>query len=434
MRHVIREVTEGSVAQAHGLLAGDVLLEINGEDVVDTIDYQFLTAGTQLSLTIERGGLRRLIDIRKEDWQSLGLCFSGSMTLTPKTCRNKCIFCFIDQMPPSLRSSLYIKDDDWRFSLMMGNYITLTNVNEEEFERILRRKASPLYISVHATDPALRCRMMSNKNAGGLLPRLRRLKDAGIRFHSQIVCCPGINDGDVLMRTLEDLYALSPAALSVAVVPVGLTKFRRNLPKLTPYDARTAKALLKQIEPFQERCRNQLDTSFVFASDEFYCLAGEQLPPDAWYEGYPQIENGVGMLRQFELQARQASEDDTNEFPVKARSYIVVTGVLVAPYVRQFCDVYAPKNATVHIEPIINHFFGETVTVAGLLTGGDVLSQLSETLLESADELLISKNMLNHERRLFLDGMTLKEFESRLPLPVHVVEDGYDFYNSLRNL
>lgn len=432
MRHVITGIPEGSIAQAHGLLVGDALVKINGEDVLDDIDYQSLTAHPQVKLTIERNGTKKTILIRKEDWEPIGLRFSDSMALKPRACRNHCIFCFIDQMPPRLRSSLYVKDDDWRFSLMMGNYITLTNVGGSEFERILKRHASPLYVSVHATDPALRRRMMGNRSAGDILLSLRRLKDAGIRFHSQIVCCPGINDGDALTHTLNDLAALSPAALSVAVVPVGITKFRDGLPKLTPFNAHSAKALLKQIAPFQKDCKAQMGTSFAFASDEFYCMSGEPLPTAAWYEGYPQIENGVGLLRQFEEQMRESAEDDDGLIPAGPRTYVIATGVSAAPYIKRFCDTYAPSNATVHVEMIRNRYFGETVTVAGLLTGRDILEQLSPALLEKADRLLISASMLRHDRDMFLCGMTLTEFERRLPLPVRVVDDGYDFYTALR--
>ena len=355
------------------------------------------------------------------------------MVLKPRNCQNQCIFCFIDQMPPNLRSTLYVKDDDWRFSLMMGNYITLTNVTDAEFERMIKRYASPLYISVHTTNPDLRRRMMNNKRAGELLPRLERLKAEGIRFHCQIVCCPGINDGDALMQTLNDLYALTPAVLSVAIVPVGLTKFRSGLPAITPFDARSAQALLMQIEPFQAHCRDTLDTTFVFASDEFYCLSGAAIPPSAWYEDYPQIENGVGMLRQFEEQMREEAEDDEDAEPEGRKTYLIATGVSAAPHIQRMCDTYAPSNATVHVQTIRNHFFGETVTVAGLLTGGDVLDQLSPTLLQNADRLLITAGMLRHEQDLFLDDMTLEEFKRKLPIPVRTVTDGYDLYHALRN-
>ncbi|MFH1513776.1 MAG: DUF512 domain-containing protein, partial [Bacillota bacterium] len=287
-------------------------------------------------------------------------------------------------------------------------------------------------ISVHTTDPELRRRMMCNRAAGGIRPRLRQLKDAGIRFHCQIVCCPGLNDGDALLQTLGDLYDLVPAAQSVAVVPVGLTKFRDGLPKLSPFTARTAKALLQQLGSFQKRCREQLGTSFAFASDEFYCLSGEPLPPAEWYEGYPQIENGVGLLRQFEEQMREAAEDDDGS-PVEPKTYLVATGVVAAPHIGRLCAAFAPRNVKVNVGTIKNHFFGETVTVAGLLTGSDVLSQLSPAVLSGADALFISACMLRHDRDMFLDGMSLEEFRRRLPLPVRVVDDGYDFYNALRN-
>ena len=433
MRHVITGILEGSVAEAHGLMVGDTLIEMNGEDVLDEIDYQSHSAQRNVQLTVERNGAVQTITIHKEDWQPLGLCFANTMALKPRPCRNRCVFCFIDQMPPRLRSTLYVKDDDWRFSLMMGNYITLTNIDDAEFERILKRHASPLYISVHATDPQLRRRIMNNPKAGELLPRLRQLRDGGIRFHCQIVCCPGINDGDVLTHTLNDLAELAPAALSVAVVPVGLTKFRDGLPKLTPFNAKTAKALLHQLEPFQKRCMKQLGTSFAFASDEFYCLSGEPLPPAAWYETYPQIENGVGLLRQFEEQMEEAAQDDSTNAPIKPTTFVLVTGVAAAPFMQTFCDQYAPAGATVRVEAIVNHFFGETVTVAGLLTGGDLLAQLTPAMLDGADQLLLPVNMLRHDRDLFLDGLTLKEFENRMPLPVRIVDEGYDLYNALRN-
>ncbi len=433
MRHVITGILEGSAAQRHGLLAGDTLLQINGEDVQDEIDYQALGAQPEVVLTIERNGTEKTVVMNKADWEPFGLQFGDSMVLKPRTCRNHCVFCFIDQMPPGLRPTLYVKDDDWRFSLMMGNYITLTNIDDTEFDRILKRRASPLYISVHATDPELRKRMMNNRFAGDILQRLTRLKDAGLRFHCQIVCCPGINDGEVLMKTLEDLLSLAPAAQSVAIVPVGLTKFRKDLAALTPFDAVSAKALLTQLLPFQARCRDTLGTTFAFASDEFYCLSAEALPPAEWYEDYPQIENGVGMLRLFEEQMQEASEDDSSSASDEKITFVIATGVSAAPHIRRLSKRYAPENTTVHVVTIRNHFFGETVTVSGLLTGGDVLDQLSPALLQQADKLLISGSMLRHERDLFLDDMTLAEFERRLPLPVRITDDGYDFYNALHN-
>lgn len=432
MRHEITDVLKGSAADKRGLHTGDVLLKINGEEVRDEIDYQALGAQPKVTLTIERDGAVKTVALDKEDWEPIGLRFGESMALKPRTCKNKCIFCFIDQMPPKMRPTLYVKDDDWRFSLMMGNYITLTNVDEAEFERIIKRHASPLYISVHTTDPDLRQQMMHNRTAGSLLPRLRRLKAEGIRFHCQIVCCPGVNDGEVLTQTLNDLYALAPAAQSVAVVPVGLTKFRNGLPKLTTFTPSAAKALLEQIEPFQARCRETLGTSFVFASDEFYCLSGEALPSAEWYEGYPQIENGVGLLRQFEEQMREAAEDDDGE-NLPPKTWIVGTGTLAAEQIKRMCSLYAPKNAAVHVIAIRNYFFGETITVSGLLTGEDIISQLPADLLQTADALFLSANMLRHERDMFLCNMTTDEFRCRVPLPVYFYEDGYSFYRALHS-
>jgi putative radical SAM enzyme (TIGR03279 family) len=435
MKHEITGVARGSAAQRYGLRPGDRLIAMNGEPVLDEIDYQALGAGEKVTVTVERAnGRTRDLVIRKEDWEPLGLRFGDSMVLKPHTCRNHCVFCFIDQNPPNLRGSLYVKDDDWRFSLMMGNFVTLTNVDEAEFQRIIKRHASPLYVSVHATDPELRCRMMNNRFAGDILTRLTRLRDAGIRFHCQIVCCPGFNDGEVLMKTLADLRALEPATMSVAIVPVGLTRFRENLTKLTPFNAEGARALLKTLEPFQAECRRTIGTTFVFPSDEFYSLSGAPVPDAEWYEGFPQIENGVGMLAKLRQELLEAEEDERTEpgETPPARTYVIISGTSGAPYMKELAARFAPPNATVRVATILNRFFGETVTVTGLLTGGDTLAQLSPEMLAGADAILMTRNMLRHERDLFLDDMPFDEFQRRLPAPVRVVEDGYDLYAALR--
>lgn len=432
MRHEITGIEEGSVAQRHGLRVGDVLLQMNGEPVLDEIDYQSLGAQPQVTLTIERHGKPKTIRLRKEDWEPIGLHFGDSMVLKPRPCHNHCIFCFVDQNPPGLRSTLYVKDDDWRYSLMMGNYITLTNVDEAEFQRILKRHVSPLYISVHTTDPALRGQMMNNRFAGDIMQRLQRLKDGGIRFHTQIVCCPGINDGETLLQTLADLRSLAPAALSVAIVPVGLTKYREGLSKLTLFNAASAKTLLTQIAPFQAECRAALGTTFAFPSDEFYCLSGEPIPPEEWYEDYPQIENGVGMLRQFEEQMREAQEDDDGH-SIPPKTFIIGTGVSAAKHMERFCARFAPQNVTTHVVTIHNRFFGDSITVSGLLTGEDILDQLPAALLQNADALFLSANMLRHEQDRFLSDMTVDDFQSRLPVPVRFFADGAEFYNALHN-
>ncbi len=435
MEQEITGVAAGSPAERCGLRPGDRLVSIDGEPVRDEIDYQALTSRPEFTLALKRAdGRGETLTVRKEEWEPLGLRFGESMRLTPRPCRNCCVFCFIDQMPPGMRETLYVKDDDWRFSLMMGNFITLTNVDEPEFGRILRRHASPLYVSVHTTDPDLRRRMMNNRFAGDIMQRLTRLKDAGIRFHCQIVCCPGLNDGDALMKTLYDLRSLRPAALSVAVVPVGLTKFREGLAPLTPFTPDAAGALLARLAPFQEECRKEFGTTFVFPSDEFFCLSGTPVPPAKWYEGYPQIENGVGLMAQLEEELAGAEEDDgaQNDANPPHRTYVLVTGTLAAPNMERLANRFAPRNTEVRVAAIRNRFFGESVTVTGLLTGGDTLDQLTPETLAGADAVLISHNMLRHERDLFLDDMTFAEFERRLPAPVRVVEDGYDLYAALR--
>lgn len=435
MEHLITAVEAGSPAQRYGMEPGDLLTSINGETIVDEIDYQALIAASRLKLEIKRkDGKAKTITVRKQEWEPLGLHFGQSMTLSPRTCHNKCVFCFIDQMPKGLRDTLYVKDDDWRYSLMMGNFVTLTNVSDDEMDRIIKRKASPLYISVHATAPALRCRMMNNRFAGSLMDRLRRLKDAGIRFHCQIVVCPGYNDGEILLNTLRDLRSLAPAAMTVAMVPVGLTKCRDGLEPLSPFTAEGAANLLDSIASFQEECRKELGTTFAFPSDEFYCLCGRTIPDEDWYEGFPQIENGVGLLRRLEMEMEEAQFfDDNPDAPVPRRNYLIATGVSAAPHIKRLCKRFAPEGVTVKVLPVINRFFGETVTVTGLLTGGDVLSALTPENIRDCDTLLLCAVMLRHERDLFLDDMSYDEFCKRSPLPVQLVEnDGQALYDALR--
>ena len=392
MKRIITRVEAGSVAERHGLLPGDGLLSIGGEALLDEIDYQALTFPGCIALAVQRadGREERLI-LRKQEGEPLGLRLDESMTLSPRTCRNQCVFCFIDQLPPGLRQSLYVKDDDWRYSLMMGNYVSLTNVDEAEFQRILKRRASPLYISVHVTDPVLRRRVMNNRFAGELMGKLQKLKDADLRFHCQIVVCPGYNDGDVLLQTLRDLQSLAPAAVSVALVPVGLTKWRQGLVNLRPLDSEGARKLLKDVAPLQEACRENLGTTFVFPSDEIFCLAGADIPPEDWYEHYPQIENGVGLLRQLESEIAgiEQSRDSAMEGELRPLALALVTGISAAPYITRLAERYAPAGTMVQVLPIVNHFFGETVTVAGLVTGGDILAQLPEKLtVDPADSRL----------------------------------------------
>ena len=415
----ITHVAPGSIADRLGLRAGDMLVRIAGEPVIDQIDYQALTAGEAFDVELTRGGDPLLVHVRKEDWEPLGITLDQDVMAKPRPCANRCVFCFIDQMPPGMRETLYVKDDDWRLSLMMGNYITMTNMTDAEFDRVLRRRVSPLYISVHATDPDVRVRMLKNPHAAQLMPRLRKLRECGIRFHCQIVLCPGWNDGDVLRRTLGDLIALHPAAQSAALVPVGLTRFRDGLEPLRGYDRESAAALLDQTEPIREAFLREYGTRFAFPSDEFYCLAGRPLPPDEAYEDYPQIENGVGMLRQFETDLRYAAEDEpVAETP--PRDLVIACGTSLAPIMQGWCDELAPAGTRVRVQPIINRYFGESITVSGLITGGDLIAQTRDL---EADAVLISRSMLRAEGDLFLDDLSLAEVRAALRAPLRVVDN-----------
>ncbi len=415
----IVHVVSGSLADRLGIRPGDRLESIGGEPVIDQIDYQALTAEEAFDLVLDRDGARFTLHVRKQDWEPLGLTLDQTVVSKPRPCANKCVFCFIDQMPPGMRQSLYVKDDDWRLSLMMGNYITMTNMTDAEFDRILRRRVSPLYISVHATDPGVRVRMMKNLRADQLLTRLTRMKEAGLRFHCQIVLCPGWNDGEVLERTMRELSAFWPAACSAALVPVGLTKYRDGLEPLKPYDRDGARQVIEQANRWRELFLRTLGSRFVFPSDEFYCIAGLPLPEDEEYEDYPQIENGVGMLRLFETDLMAAAADDPVE-ETPPRHLLIACGTSIAPIMRDWCSRLAPKGTTVTVQPILNHYFGTTITVTGLITGQDLTAQLRDA---NADAILIARNMLRSEGDLFLDDMSLDEARALLPAPLHVVDN-----------
>ena len=427
----ITHVQPDSIADRLGLRAGDVLMRIAGENIIDQVDYQALTAREQFTMDVRRGEQELTFKVFKEDWEPLGLTLDQSIVSRPRQCANHCIFCFIDQMPPNMRDTLYVKDDDWRLSLMMGNFITMTNLPEREMQRILRRRPTPLYISVHTTDPDLRVRMLRNPGAGDIMDRLRRLAEAGIRFHCQVVLCPGWNDGEALGRTIRDLRGLWPAARSMALVPVGLTRYREGLDPICPYTRESAAALIDSVAPLQAQCLREIGTRFVFPADEFYCLSGYPLPPDEAYEDYPQAENGVGMLRLFETDLRWAAED----YPVPQtppRRLLIACGTSIAPFFRQWCGELAPRGTQIEVRPIVNHFFGPSVTVSGLITGGDLTAQLQDA---DCDEILIARSMVRNEGDLFLDDMPLERVRALLPAPLRLVENtGEAFWRAISGL
>ena len=431
MSSEITHVQPGSIANRLGLRAGDMIERIAGEPVIDQIDYQALTAQESFDIDVSRGGQHLTFHVDKEDWEPLGVTLDQSIVSRPRPCRNHCVFCFIDQMPPGMRDTLYVKDDDWRLSLMMGNFITMTNLSESEMDRIIRRRVSPLYVSVQATDPEVRCRLLRNPTAGNVMDKLRRLKENGLRFHCQLVLCPGWNDGAVLEQSLRDLRSLAPAACSVALVPVGLTRFREGLAKIEPYTRESAAALIRQIEPLQKQYLKEIGTRFVFPADEFYCLSGLPLPEDEAYEDYPQLENGVGMLRMFETDLRFAAWDE----PVAEtapRRLVIACGTSVAAQMQRWCDELAPKGTTVEVHPIVNRFFGESVTVTGLITGGDLVEQLRGV---ACDRILICRDMIRNEGDLFLDGMSVAEARRQLSAPLQIVKNtGEAFWRAISGL
>lgn len=411
----IVRVDPDSPAARFGIAEGDILLAINGEPVKDLIDYEFLTAEKTLQLKlIKADGTTCDVTVKKRVEEPLGLSFERSLMDAMRSCCNRCVFCFIDQMPRDVRSSLLVKDDDWRLSFIMGNYVTLTNVSDTEFSRILKRRVSPLYVSVHATDGEVRSKLMGNPTAGKLMERLRLLKEAGLTFHAQIVCCPGLNDGDILKRTLDDLLSLWPCAQSVAIVPVGLTKYREGLMEITPYTVETASTFIAALESFKQRAREKTGEDFVYLSDEWYLTANLPLPSYESYGDFPQIENGVGLLRLFEDDFLYALS--TKEPLATARAFSVAGGEAAYPFFKELYKQLARYNISVDLFPIHNDYFGGNVHVAGLITGGDLVRALRGKL--RTEKLLIPSNMLREREDVFLDGLTVADVASALGVEV----------------
>ena len=418
----VTHVDRPSPARRAGLRAGDILLKLNGEPVYDLVDYEALSTEETVTVTFSRDGAEQTVTVKKEEYEPLGLGFETTLMDRMQTCRNRCLFCFIDQMPKGIRSSLNVKDDDWRMSFIMGNYVSLTNISEEEFARILTRRVSPLYISVHATEPELRCRLMSNPQAGLIMERLRALKEAGLSFHCQAVLCPGLNDGAAFDRTVRELAALRPACLSLATVPVGLTKFREGLYPLRGFTKEEAESVLAQ----GERLTKELGEEFLFLSDEWYLMAKRPLPPVESYGEFGQIENGVGLLRLFE---QEMTEELSYREPLPAQKNVTVAGGTAANgFFRELYVCLRPYGFTVNTVPVQNTFFGGNVHVAGLVTGSDLIAAFKEGAPET---LFIPGNMLREREDVFLDGMTKEEVEMRLGCRLVPFRTGYDFISAL---
>ncbi len=430
----IGSVTAGSAAARAKIEAGDVLVAINGNRITDVLDYRFYLCEKKLLLTLLRGGEEYSVTIRKKDeYDDIGLEFETFLMDKKHSCKNKCIFCFIDQLPKGLRDTLYFKDDDSRLSFLQGNYITMTNLTDEDVERIIKMKMSPINISVHTTNPELRVKMLKNPKAATSLAYLKRFADAGTQIGCQIVLCRGINDGKELDRSMHDLAALYPSVKSVSVVPAGMTRFREEngLYPLTPFTKEEAAAVIRQIEAFAEQCLKAYGTRIVYAGDELYLEAGLSIPDAAYYEEFHQLEDGVGMIastkQEFMQALADADEDDGRE-----REISIATGTAAYPLMRELADALAAhhKSIRIHVYEIKNKFFGENVTVAGLVTGSDLLSQLKGKPL--GDTLYISENMLRHEGDLFLCGMHIDELSEALETRIcPVSSDGYDLFDAL---
>lgn len=418
MAVTIKQVLPGSPAARKKLAGGMNLVSINGHEIMDVLDYRFYMTEARLTLEVETGGILRTVKIRKDEDEDLGLEFETYLMDSQHSCRNKCIFCFIDQLPPGMRPSLYFKDDDSRLSFLFGNYITLTNVSEHEVQRIIDMHISPIHISVHTTNPELRCRMMGNRFAGDSLSALYRFAAAGIRIECQLVLCPGYNDGAELQRTMEDLARLAPAVESVAAVPVGVTRFREGLAPLRPFTGEECAAVIDAMEAFGDRQAAETGNRLFYPADEFYVKAGRPVPGVAFYGEMSQLENGVGMMALLKSEFEEALEQETRR-PQGSR-LTLATGTAVAPFLRSLIDGAAKKWHNLHVEvcAIRNEFFGETIDVAGLVTGGDILKQLGG---RAGDRLLIPDVMLRHDGACFLDDMTPQELSEGLGVPLTVV-------------
>ena len=426
-------VERGSRADKAGILPGDTLVSINGNEICDVLDYRFYLTERKVELALEREGTRYSTEINKGEYDDIGLDFETPLMDKKHTCRNGCIFCFIDQNPEGLRESLYFKDDDSRLSFIHGNYITLTNMTDKDIARIVKMRFSPINISVHTTNPELRVKMMKNKRAGEVLRYLGELKRAGISMCAQIVLCRGINDGEELKRTLSDLSEYAPELTSIAVVPAGLTKFRDKLYPLTDFTPEEAGAVIDTVNAFGEKFLSKLGTRLVYCADEFYLKAGREIPDSDYYEDYPQLENGVGMIRSFSDEFSMCIEDLEEEAKsCKERTVSLATGVAAYPTVKELaCRLMAIcPGLTVNIYKIINNFFGESITVSGLLTGKDIYEQLKDKDL--GDELIIPENALRFGEDVFLCNMTVGELSDKLSVKVRPSgSDGYELARAI---
>ncbi len=433
-KHLIKTIKPDSIAMELGIEPGDSLLSVNGQEIEDIFDFQYLTEDDYIEVLIEKtDGEEWLLEIDKDPDEDLGIEFENGFMDEYRSCRNKCIFCFIDQMPSGMRETLYFKDDDSRLSFLQGNYVTLTNMSEHDIERIIHYHLSPINISFQTTNPELRCKMLNNRFAGEALKKVDRLFEAGITMNGQIVLCKGVNDGEELDRSIRDLTDYIPYLESVSVVPVGLSKYREGLYPLEPFTGEDAKIILDMIHKWQQKLYHEHGTHFIHASDELYILADQEMPPEENYDGYLQLENGVGMVRLLLKEFQEAICNEREAVTKQCEEEIsMVTGTLMYRYIQmmlqQIQQIY--PQIKVHLYAVVNHFFGENITVSGLLTGTDIIKQLRGKPLGS--RLLLPVNLLRSNESVLLDDVTVDDLEKALQVKVDIVKSsGWDFVSAV---
>lgn len=428
--NVITQIEPGSIAEELGLEVKDTLVSIDGEPIVDIFDYRFKIKNDTLDLLVKKSnGEEWLLEIEKDEYEDLGLDFVNPLMDKERSCTNKCVFCFIDQNPKGMRETIYFKDDDSRLSFLDGNFVTLTNMTDADLERTISYRLSPINISVHATDPDLRVFMLKNPRSALIMEQIKKIIDADLYTNFQIVLCKDINDGPHLDRSISDLSAFLPYGQGLSIVPLGLTKFRSGLHPVTPYNAEECANIIDQVEGWQQKIKAQYGTNFAFLSDEFYIKSGRPLPNADYYEEYKHIDNGIGMMRSFidEFDDELA----VNTTPAKLKELSVITATLAYPFIKNMCEQVEQKhNVTIHVYPITNNFYGDTITVSGLLTGIDIINQLRDKPL--GERLLLPSTTLKNNDTLLLDNISTDEIERALNIPLAVTNiDGGDFLKTL---
>lgn len=431
--NTIKKIDKGSIAEELEIEVGDLLLSINGLPVNDIIDFMYLTQDDFIEMDIQKGnGEVWTLEIEKEYDEPIGITFENPIMDQAKRCSNNCLFCFIDQLPPGMRDSLYFKDDDSRLSFLQGNFVTLTNLKESDMDRIIAYRISPINVSVHTTDPELRKKMLGNRFADQVMPRLKRLTESGIVVNAQIVLCPGYNDGEALSMTLSDLSVLYPGLNSIAVVPIGRTRYRAHLPFMAPVDETVAKDTIDRITICQEASLKKYGSRIAFAADEFYLKAGIKVPEDVTYEGYLQFEDGIGMIRKLLTEVKRALSRQKNTLSVESRSIRILTGVAAYETLCEIADMVVQKypQLSIKVQKIENDFFGPEITVVGLLTGKDLMEQVSTPVLE--DIVLLPESIFRAEEAILLDDVTLDQLIEAFQKPVLKVKlDGADLLDCM---